>query len=190
MKSFCEKLQFDIFAAFFNPFNSAISTNTTEDGRTILTFTYPKYIKKYTLGVSKEAVSENNIDFGSIFRGLITKVSSKFKGLFSGSAGSLFGSSSGGGGGGSSTESPDSEFDFTDDNDSDNGGISSITDDPEDDFDSSSEDTGGIFESSSQGYFYPTRSGSSTTVLQSYLPPPTPSLFYELPDEEEPSDFV
>lgn len=181
-------LKLDIFAAFFNPFNSAISTNTTDDGRTILTFTYPKYIKKYTLGVSKEAVSENNIDFGSIFRGLITKVSSKFKGLFSGSAGSLFGGSSGGGV--SSTESPDSEFDFTDDNDSDNGGISSNTDNPEDEFDSSSEDTGEISEPSSEGYFYPTRSGSSTTVLQSYLPPPTPSLFYELPNEEKTSDFL
>lgn len=187
MKSVCENLQFDIFAAFFNPFNSAISTNTTEDGSTILIFTYPKNIKKYTLGVSKEAVSENNIDFGSILRGLMTKLSSKFKGLFSGSAGGLFSSSSFGGG--SSTESPDSEFEFTDDNNSDNGGISSNTDNPEDDFDSSSEDTEEISEPSSQGYFYPTRSESSTTVLQSYLPPPTPSLFYELPKEDEPSDF-
>lgn len=162
--------------AFFNPFNSAISTNTTEDGRTILTFTYPKTIKKYTLGVSKESVSENSIDFSSILRGLITKITSKFKGMFSGSAGFLSGH------GGTTTESSiDSEFDL--DNNGDDNSINSSSEDN----DSSSDDNSDSSNSNS-GYSYPNAnsySTSSSSVFQSYLPPPQPTPSYLPPSSYE-----
>jgi hypothetical protein len=91
----------DKFLAFLNPFNTAISNNSTSEGN-VLIFTYPKTVKKYQIAISKETVSNENFDFGSFFGSLISGITRKFSGLLGG----LFANFSGGG----TTQSPDLDF--------------------------------------------------------------------------------
>lgn len=187
------KLKNCVFLAFFNPFNTAISNNATGDG-TSIQFSYPKTVKKYTIGISKETVSESNFDFGALFSSLFGKIAKKFSGLIGG----ILGMSSG-----ATTPQPDLEFpgddddDFgtsTDDNfnlDLENNEQSLGNEDNDGEIETNDNEDFSIHESN-EGYANEyqshstkasTRRFSTTAPKVDYLPPdaPTPSYSYELP---------
>lgn len=129
-----------------------------------MSFTYPKYVKKYTLGISKEEVSETNIDIASIIRGFMTKIASKFKGMFSGS--------------GYFNHGTDSDATFDDVTDTEEN-IDSTPDENDITSDSDESDAGGYdyqpVTPDDSGYTY-TRGPSSPIV--DYLPPSSPIVEY------------
>lgn len=96
-----------IFLALINPFNIAISNNSTDEGNVVI-LTYPKTVKKYQIGISKETISNDTFDFGSFFGSLFSGITKKFSGLLGG----LFANFSGGG---ATTSAPDLDFGNEDD---------------------------------------------------------------------------